>query len=328
MSLRVGLIGARGYVGQEMITLVDRHPQLELAYASSREWAGRPVREIASAVNSDVCFEALDPEAVAARHADVVILGLPNGKSAGFVDALFGGTRIEPVIVDLSADYRNAPDWAYGLPELFRDRIEGRKLISNPGCYATAAQLALHPVRGLVDGVAHVFGVSGWSGAGTSPSRKNDPDALLDNLQPYGLVGHGHQAEMARGSRCRVRFMPSVAQFFRGLVVTVSAPVRDDVSVDQLRAAYVQSFADEPLVVFQDDPAEPAAVAHGPYCVLGGLGHDPASRTMVITAALDNLLKGAASQAMQNVNLALGFDERAGILSQSAIAQTVPAGQS
>lgn len=324
MTKRVGLIGARGYTGREMLALVHGHGELELAYASSREWAGKPIAEAAPDLDTDLAFEALGPDEAAQRNADVVILGLPNGKSDPFVDALLGGAS-EPVIIDLSADYRNAPDWAYGLPELRRSRIRGRKLIANPGCYATAAQLAMAPLAGLLDGCAHVFGVSGWSGAGTTPSRKNDPAALKDNIQPYALIGHGHEPEIARGVRRPVRFIPSVANYFRGLVVTVSACVKAGVSEADARAALADAYADAPFVAVQDDPAEPAVAANTPLCVIGGLGVDEDTQTLVVTAALDNLLKGAASQAMQNLNLALGFDETLGLLEDAPTpAPTLP----
>ena len=312
MTIRIGLIGARGYVGRDVLSLIAAHPDCELAYASSREWAGRPVREAAEAIDTDLEFEALGPDAAAAREVDAVILGLPNGKSAPFVEAI-AAAREETCLIDLSGDHRAAEGWVYGLPELARPPIEGARRIANPGCYATAAQLALAPVAPFIDGPATVFGVSGWSGAGTTPSRKNDPDALKDNIQPYGLIGHGHEAEIARGAGLDVRFHPSVADYFRGLVVVVSAGLKPGADRAAINATYQDRYADEAFVVYSDDVAEPAAVADTHLCRVGGLAISPQSDRFVVTAALDNLLKGAASQAMQNLNLAFGLHEATGL---------------
>src|SRR4029079_11209466 len=134
--------------------------------------------------------------------------------------------RTQPgtVIVDVSADHRFDDAWVYGLPEINRARIRGARRIANPGCYATAAALVVHPVKGLLDGPAQAFGVSGYSGAGTTPSPRNDVEALRDNLMPYSLVGHLHEREVRRhaGPVC---LMPHVAQFFRGISMTVALPL-------------------------------------------------------------------------------------------------------
>lgn len=321
MTIGVGLVGARGYTGREMLSLIGAHPGLDLVYASSREWAGQPVAEAGAAIDTDVVFEALGPDGAADRRADVVILGLPNGKCAPFVHAI-RAVKADTVLLDLSADHRADAGWVYGLPELDRSHLPGARAIANPGCYATAGQLALAPMAAMIDGTAHVYGVSGWSGAGTTPSRKNDPKALQDNIQPYALMGHNHEPEMARGAGVDVRFLPSVGDFFRGLVVTVSARLRPGVGTADLRQAFGDAYDGEPLVRVQDQPAEPAGVAGTRLCVIGGLAVDEARGCVAVTAALDNLLKGAASQAMQNLNLALGFDEQTALDARSPIAHT------
>ncbi|RFB04015.1 N-acetyl-gamma-glutamyl-phosphate reductase [Parvularcula marina] len=314
MTINVGLIGARGYVGREMLELIARHPELSLAYASSREWDGKPIADM---LDGDVhfdgqVFEALGPEAAADRQADVVILGLPNGKAAPFVEAL-SNTASESVLIDLSADYRHDSGWIYGLPERNRAQIKGATRIANPGCYATAAQLALLPLQGLLEGQAHVFGLSGWSGAGTTPSRKNDPEALHDNVIPYGLVGHGHEKEIAVHSGEDVRFMPCVTSFFRGLIVTVSAQLAGAADEEQIRNLFAETYQNEPFATLLDEPAEPVAVAGTHLCQIGRPQLRADGRGIVVTSALDNLLKGAASQAIQNLNLVLGFDEKTGL---------------
>ncbi len=308
----VGLVGARGHTGRELIRLIAGHPELMLAYAVSREWAGRPVAEIAPEDQDECIFEALTPDEAAKRRADVVILALPDGAGAPFVEAI---ERDAPhrIIVDLSADYRFDDKWAYGLPELHRDKIKGATRIANPGCYATAIQLALAPLGELLDGVPAVFGVSGYSGAGTNPSPKNDVERLKDNLMPYSLVGHKHEREATRHLGFPVRFMPHVHPAFRGLIVTVHAPLKEKTDVAALTALFKNKYAGDTLISFTEDPPELKDGSNQNGLLIGGFAVSDGGENAVIVAAEDNLLKGAAVQAIQNVNLALGLEEMTGI---------------
>jgi N-acetyl-gamma-glutamyl-phosphate reductase len=309
MTARIGLIGARGHTGRELLRLIAGRPDMELAFASSREFAGKPVAEMAPEVGGGVMFEALAPADIAGRDVDAVILALPNGAAAGFVAAL-DAVEPSPVIVDLSADYRFDDQWVYGMPEVYgREALRGARRISNPGCYATAGQMAIAPVRDRVTGAAHVFGVSGYSGAGTTPSRKNDLDALRDNLMPYALAGHIHEREMSRHLGVEVRFTPHVAAFFRGIVATVHLEFREAISADALRSAFERYYSGEALVELIDGVPEVADGASRPGVVLGGFQLADDGRRAVIVSALDNLLKGAAVQAMQNLCLALELPE-------------------
>ncbi|RKQ96149.1 N-acetyl-gamma-glutamyl-phosphate reductase [Maricaulis maris] len=305
---RVGLVGARGHTGRELLRLIAGRDDLELVFASSREWAGKRVSEMAPEITTDLVFEALGPAAVGARDVDAVILALPNGAGAPFVAAISPDT----VIVDLSADYRFDDDWVYGLPEIHgRDRLAGATRIANPGCYATAGQLAIAPLRGRLVGDAHVFGVSGYSGAGTTPSRKNDTAALADNLMPYALSGHLHEREMARHSGEGVRFSPHVAAFFRGIVATTHLTLDAPMTLAEVEALYARAYAGEALVTIIDGIPEVRDAALQPGAVIGGFTLDDSGRKLVVVTALDNLLKGAAVQAMQNLTLALGLPEGA-----------------
>lgn len=308
----VGLVGARGHTGRELIRLIAGHPELMLAYAVSREWAGKPVAEIAPEDRDECIFEALTPEEAARRRADVVILALPDGAGAAFVEAM---EREAPhrVIVDLSADYRFDDNWAYGLPELNRQKIKGASRIANPGCYATAMQLALAPLDGLLDGVPSVFGVSGYSGAGTNPSPRNDQERLKDNLMPYSLAGHKHEREATRHLGFPVRFMPHVHPAFRGLIVTASAPLKDATDAGALKALFEKKYAGESLISLRDDPPELRDGSSINGVVIGGFAVSEDGKHAAVVAAEDNLLKGAAVQAIQNVNLALGLEEMTGV---------------
>lgn len=213
MSKRIGLIGGRGHTGREILRRIAGREDLELAYASSREFDGRAISEIAPEYTGALNFQALSPDDAAAIPVDAVILALPNGAAAGFVAAL-ERDQASAVLLDLSADYRFDGNWVYGLPEIHgREAIRAATRISNPGCYATAGQLALAPIRDRLTGSAHVFGVSGYSGAGTTPSRKNDLEALQDNLMPYALSGHIHEREMSRHLDADIRFTPTSPPF-------------------------------------------------------------------------------------------------------------------
>lgn len=312
MSARIGLVGARGHTGRELIRLIAGRSDMELAFASSREFAGRPVREMAPEADAGLMFEALAPDAVAQSRVDAVILALPNGASTAFVAALDAAAP-ETLIVDLSADYRFDEGWTYGLPEIYgRDALSKARRISNPGCYATAGQLALAPVRGGLEGHSHVFGVSGYSGAGTTPSRKNDLDALADNLMPYALSGHIHEREMSRHLGQGIRFTPHVAPCFRGIVATVHARLAATVTREDLIERFRAFYAGEPLIEVTPDIPELRDGANAPGAVIGGFAVDDSGRDLVIVSTLDNLLKGAAVQAMQNLSLALGLPEQAG----------------
>ncbi|MCA9517343.1 MAG: N-acetyl-gamma-glutamyl-phosphate reductase [Myxococcales bacterium] len=310
----VAVIGARGHTGAELLRLLDGHPNFRIAAVSSRALVGKAVRdEVAGGLRTDAVFADLEPADVAA-HAGVGVwvLALPNGLAAPWVAAIDEHAP-DSVIVDLSADYRFDSAWTYGLTEMNRKWLLGARRVANPGCYATGAQLALLPVIELLDGAPHVFGVSGYSGAGTTPSPRNDPEQLRDNLMPYSLVGHTHEQEIRWHLGHRVFFMPHVAPFFRGITLTISMPLGEPIARGELLERYRQRYQAEPLVdVIDEAPlVRDAANRHG--VTLGGLTIDPAERHAVVVSTLDNLLKGAATQAMQNMNLACGFDELAGI---------------
>ena len=308
----VGLVGARGHTGRELIRLIAGHPELMLAYAVSREFAGRRVATVAPEDNDECIFEALTADEVARRRADVVVLAAPDGAAKPYVDAIDadGAGRI---IVDLSADYRFDDNWAYGLPELHRDKISGAKRIANPGCYATAMQLALAPLIDHADGVPTIFGVSGYSGAGSSPSPRNDTERLKDNLMPYALAGHKHEREATRHLGRAVRFMPHVHPAFRGLITTVHVPLKEQMDRAQVKTVFEKKYRGEALISLQDDPPELKDGADRNGVVIGGFAVGEDRRSAALVAAEDNLLKGAATQAVQNINLALGLDELAGI---------------
>ncbi len=308
----VGIVGARGHTGAELIRLVAGHPQLQLAFVSSRELDGQRVADHNDAHAGELRYENLDPSAVAAKRADAVVLALPNGKAGDYVAAIDAQAQ-DAVVVDLSADYRFDDDWYYGLPELTRGRYSGQKRISNPGCYATAMQLAIAPLLDQLAGPPQCFGVSGYSGAGTTPSDKNNVELLRDNLMPYSLTDHMHEREVSRQLGVPVEFMPHVAPHFRGITMTVNLWLQQPAKVDEIRALYRDRYASEPLVRVIDEAPWVSRIAGRHGVEIGGFTVAPGGKRVVVVATLDNLLKGAATQAMQNLNLAFGFEEMASI---------------
>jgi len=310
--MKIGLVGARGHVGSELIRLFAAHPHFELAYVSSREREGERVDAHEPSYRGQLRYTAPAHEDLPALGADAVVLALPNGKAPACVDA-FDAQGVSPVIVDLSADYRFDDRWYYGLPELTRLAYRGQRRISNPGCYATAMQLALDPMREVLAGPAQCFGVSGYSGAGTTPSDKNDPAKLRDNLMPYALADHLHEREVGRHLGTPVQFLPHVAPHFRGLTITANLPLSKAFSLDEVKARYHGRYGRERLVRVQEEAPWVSAVAGRHHVDIGGFTLADEGRRLVVVATLDNLLKGAATQALQNLNLAFGHDEYLGI---------------
>lgn len=304
----IGIIGARGYTAAELIRLICNHPYLKLSFVSSRHLQGQRITTHHDCYQGDLLFENLAPTDVCSRSVDVVVLALPNGLAAPFVAAIRTAST-HTIIIDLSADYRFDPSWYYGLPELKRRFYTGERQISNPGCYATAIQLVVAPLIDLVDGPVQCFGVSGYSGAGTTPSETNNPAHLKDNIIPYALTNHLHEREVQRQLGAAIVFMPHVASFFRGIMLTVNLSLRQTVTNALLEQIFTDYYCHEPLVHIVDRPPWVSQNV-GLHCArIGGFSLSPCQRRVVVVATLDNLLKGAATQAMQSLNLVLGFDE-------------------
>lgn len=308
---RIGLAGARGYVAAELIPCIQAHPALELVCVGSRQLAGEKLRDHFDGVTSELRFSEFDASTIGDEDArlgvDIWILGLPNGHAHSYVAAL-DSAGSHAAILDLSADYRFDDAWSYGLPELYP--LEKRR-IANPGCYATAAQLALAPIRDLLSAPPRCFGISGYSGAGTTPSDKNNPDILRDNILPYAPIAHTHEREIGRHLGHPVHFLPHVASFFRGIMMTVDAELSDEVDKAELDARYREHYAHTPFVRYQEDVPSLHQVTDTALCTIGGL--QTQGRRLALHSALDNLRKGAATQAMQNINRLLGLDESTGI---------------
>ncbi|KAJ3465258.1 hypothetical protein MRS44_005916 [Fusarium solani] len=307
---RIGLIGARGYTGQALIELLNNHPYMDLRHVSSRELNGK---ELEGYTKRKIIYENLSPEDVARLDKDVDcwIMALPNSVCKPYVEALADS---KSVIVDLSADYRFDDTWAYGQPELTkRSNITQSTRISNPGCFATGSQLAIAPLLEHIEGQPVVFGVSGYSGAGTKPSPKNDVNLLKDNLIPYSLTGHIHEGEISHHLGTPVAFIPHVVSWFQGIQLTVNIPLNKTMTSRDIRQLYQDRYAGEKLikVVGEAPLVKDISKKHG--VEIGGFAVDKTGKRVIVCATIDNLNKGASTQCLQNMNLALGYAEYEGI---------------
>ncbi|KAH8996686.1 bifunctional acetylglutamate kinase/N-acetyl-gamma-glutamyl-phosphate reductase [Lactarius akahatsu] len=341
---RLALIGARGYTGQTLTTLLSGHPFLNLTHVSSRQLAGYSLEGYTKA---PVSYSNLSSEDVQRMEkdgeVDAWVLALPNGAAKPFVDAIdrgamerAGGSGNGSVVVDLSADYRFEGGWTYGLPELYsRVVIRGAKRIANPGCYATSSQLLIAP---LLPFLRHpvwpsVFGISGYSGGGTVTGAqrpdgrpttvpKVSPEGLDGGIRAYSLTDHIHEREAgvhlsrllpAGMDSMKIAFVPTAAPWFSGIISVLSMPLSGHLSARDLKGLYEKKYAEEKLVRIQKDVVEVKDVRDQHGWVVGGFQVHSQGDRAVVVGGLDNLLKGAATQCLQNLNLALGYDEYCGI---------------
>lgn len=299
---KVALIGARGYTGQALISLLNAHPNMDLRHVSSRELAGQKLKGYEK---RDITYENLSPEDVRRMEEkgeiDCWVMALPNGVCKPFVDAVNEGKGPQnSVIVDLSADYRFDSKWTYGLPELVnRSDIAKATRISNPGCYATAAQLGIAPLVPFIGGQPTIFGVSGYSGAGTKPSPKNDVENLTGNIIPYSLTDHIHEREISNQLGIEVAFIPHVAVWFQGIHHSISIPLKEKMTSRDIRNLYQERYAGEKLVKITGEAPSVKNISGKHGVEIGGFGVHSSGKRVVVCATIDNLLKGAATQCLR-----------------------------
>ena len=334
-ATRVGIVGYRGYSGAELIHILDRHPSVQPVLLEHRH----DVEHRAQPINS-VHHEQLPstPEAVAEGDLAAVFLATPPEVSMELAPAMLGaGTRV----VDLSGAFRfrdaatykrwykeehTAPDLlkeaVYGLPEFCRGRIAGARFVSNPGCYPTAANLAIKPLMeaGVVDPASGIVcdAKSGVSGAGRKPSLKTAFCEVTENFSAYSILNHRHVPEVLMVSGVEERDFSFTAQLLpigRGILETIYFRANGVESADDLLAVYQRRYADETFVRLYKPGQAPdlAAVQRTNFCDIG-LTYDAGTGRAVVISAIDNLVKGAAGQAVQNMNLMLGFPEAEGLL--------------
>ena len=335
MTYRVAVAGASGYAGGEVLRLLLGHPDVVIgavtAYTSAGERLG--IHQPHLLPLADRIIEPTTPEILTGH--DAVFLALPHGQS----HALAAKLGADTVVIDCGADHRltdpaaweqfyggeHPGSWPYGMPELpnGRDALRGTKRVAVPGCYPTSASLAAAPAlaAGLVEPDVVVVAASGTSGAGKSPKVNLLGSEVMGAASAYGVGGvHRHTPEMiqnlyaAAGVPVTVSFTPVLVPMSRGILATVSAPVRAGITLDDLRAVYEKAYGDEPFVYLLPAGQWPSTAATlGANTVLLQVAIDQAAGRVVVVAALDNLTKGTAGAAVQCLNLALGLPETTGL---------------
>ena len=331
--LRVGIIGASGFTGAELLRLAAQHPQFEVAVATADSQAGVAAADLYPGLGGaypGLVFDAFDLDKVAGL--DVVFLGLPHEASLSLAPQLVGRVGL---VVDLSAAYRlrDATQYpayygfehdqpallaeaVYGLPELHRDELKGARLIATPGCYVTTAVLALRPLveSGLIEtkGVI-VDAASGVTGAGRRTDHAYSFTTVDENFTAYGLLKHRHTPEMEQEIGAQLLFTPHLAPMNRGILATCYArPTSSGLTTAGLLELLRERWRDEPFMVVTDGSPSTKATL-GSNAVHVTARYDPRTETVVAIAALDNLAKGASGGAVQAANVALGLDETAGL---------------
>ncbi len=339
--IKVGIIGATGYTGVELLRLLAPRSDVELSVVTSRELAGVPVHSHFPNLRGHVDLEFSAPDSDLLANCDVVFYATPHAVAMNTVASLLdSGVRV----IDLSADFRmqDIPLWerwyktrhvaaelvaeaVYGLPEVNREKIKAARLIAVPGCYPTAIQLGFLPLleNSLVETDRLIADAkSGVSGAG----RKAVEDFLLceatESIKAYGISGHRHHPEICESlnryseTEIRLTFIPHLTPMIRGILATLYAPVKSgvDISIEQLQQVYERRYADEPFVDVLPQGEVPATrnVKGSNKCQIA-VAYSKDTNTIVVLSAEDNLVKGAAGQAIQNMNIMFGLDEVTGL---------------
>lgn len=336
--IKVGVVGGTGYTGVELLRLLAQHPDVELSAITSRGDAGLPVADMFPSLRRRVTLKFTDPADAGLENCDLVFFATPNGIAMKQTAALLeAGTRV----IDLAADFRikDVNEWekwygmehaspdlvaeaVYGLPEVNREQIKGARLVANPGCYPTATQLGFLPLveSGLVD-LEHLVAdaKSGVSGAGRKAEVSTLFSEAADNFKAYGVPGHRHLPEIrqglarAAGRQVGLTFVPHLTPLIRGIHATLYARLESVRNVD-LQDLYERRFAGEPFVDVLPKGSHPEtrSVRAANTCRIAV--HRPQGQDMVVVlSVIDNLVKGAAGQAVQNMNIMFGFDECAGL---------------
>jgi len=309
-KLRVVVVGASGYGGAETLRWVLGHPDMELVGATAGKAAGKNLLDLWPSLGTDLRITADPPP------ADAYFLAMPHGEAAKLAPSLSG------LIVDLSGDHRLPPDihrdwynferttpeWLYGLPELGADRYRGHRQVANPGCFATALALAMLPMQGSMPAVVHATGLTGSTGSGNTPTDGTHHPTRAENLRPYKskIFRHQHVPEVVRavGGGFRLDFVPISAPMRRGILVSMSLD-------GATPARYREFYAGNPLVRVTDTPPETLSVCGSPRADIAVLQGEEGQS--LVFCAIDNLCRGAGSQAVANMNLLAGWPAHHGL---------------
>ena len=332
-KLRVGIVGASGFTGAELLRLIAAHPHMELAAASGDTQAGTKVRSLYPSLAADfgdMTYSEYQPTLF--EGLDAVFLGLPHMASQPIVADLYQKVGC---VLDLGSDFRLKdpalyPQWyqtdhvmpelldefVYGLPELYRTDLKGARGVAVPGCYPTSASLAISPFAQQEK--IHLTGVivdaaSGISGAGRTPKPETTFASVDENFNAYGLLNHRHTPEIEQVTGCQVLFTPHLAPMVRGILATCYArPIAPSFSTQNALELLEQFYADEPFIVVDEtSPSTKATLGANTVHITARV--DERTGWLLIISALDNLVKGASGAAIQCANIALGLDETSGL---------------
>jgi len=338
-TIRVGILGVSGYTGREAFALLLDHPGVRITYVAANNTEGAMSAIYPEFLNRTtlVCQKLNLKEAI--EKCDVVFLALPHTESMNVAPKLLkAGLKV----IDLSADYRlksskiyevwyghkhtdtkNISKAVYGMPELFRQKIKGADFIANPGCYPTAAILGLAPLVSTRNDIGSIIvdAKSGVSGAGRKPSVGLLASEVNDNFKAYKVLSHQHSPEIDQylsqlsGKTTRIHFVAHLLPITRGILNTMYVPLSEGITLNQLHSLYKKFYKMEPFVRLHPIGSQPEIknVANTNFCDIG-LAVSPDKKMVVITSAIDNLVKGAAGQAVQNMNIMYGFNEIEGLL--------------
>ncbi len=324
--INVGIVGASGYTGGELLRFLSRHPKVEIVAATSRKHDGKPVSKVhPHLLDLELKFSNVDAGSI---DADLIFTATPHGASMKIVPKIIEN---DIRVVDLSGDYRfddisiyeewygikheNPLDAIYGLPEVYREDIKDAQLVANPGCFPTGAILACIPL--VYEKLAEIFIIdakTGVSGAGIKPTPITHYPNCSDNVIPYNIIDHRHtpeiRQELSRKSPVKVSFTPHLVPVIRGILTTVHTFLKEDLSQNELESIYSGFYESEPFIKIIEDGGIPrlSAVRGSNDCHIGCFEVDDNGRAVVISA-IDNLVKGASGQAIQNMNIMFGFDE-------------------
>jgi len=337
--LKVAVVGASGYTGVELLRILTGHPEVDVCCVTSRQHEGVPINQVFPSLSGfcELICESLDVAAIAAR-VDLIFTALPHKSAMAVVP---GFLKLGCKVIDLSADYRlkkqdvyeqwyqthSSPELfseaVYGLPELYREKLHHARLIANPGCYPTSVILALAPLleHGLIDPATLVVdSKSGASGAGRSAKQGSLFCEVNEGFKAYGIASHRHTPEIEQelislaGCDIRLNFTPHLLPVNRGILSTCYADLIGETSTEELLELFRTRYADERFIRIMPGGELPnvAFVRGTNFCDIG-LVSDQRTGRVIVVSAIDNLVKGAAGQAVQNMNLCCGFSEDLGL---------------
>ncbi len=329
--LRIGIAGATGYAGIELVRLLSKHPHVKLEKLYSRQYAGKKISQVYPHLDVSTVLEGFDPAAV--TGLDVLFLALPHAQSHAWMPALITGSA---KIIDLSADFRLSDPEAFkkyygvehqapqllpkatlGFSEVYREDIAKAQLCANPGCYSTSVVLGLHPLAKngfLNDCSVIVDAKSGVSGAGRHLKESSLYCEATSNLSAYGLASHRHVPEMERALSSTFIFSPHLVPMSRGILSSIYIDNQKNLTQDHLNAFYHEAYANEPFIKLAPDLDMPSTkyVTGSNRCMITAKVLKEHGK-IVVFSAIDNLIKGASGQAIQNMNIMCGFPETTGL---------------